>query len=258
MGDSRTERELAQSLDADPALLPWLAELLQDVWALGCDPEIVVDLLRRSGVRHDSEVLDLACGKGAIAIPLARATGCRITGIDLFDDFVRQARELAVSRGVSSQCNFVQGDLRDLLAARRGVDAVIYASVGALGRADGCVETLRRSVRSDGLIVIDDGYLIDPSAAGRPGYEHYLAREDTRRFLCCHGDEILREVLVDGRDALIENRRITALIRARALELCSREPQHADLFMEYVARQESETEFLDDRFQGAVWLLRRA
>ena len=258
MGDSRTERELAQSLDANPALLPWLGELLQDVWALGCDPETVVGLLERSGLGHGSEVLDLACGKGAIAIPLARATGCRVTGIDLFEDFVRQARELAISHGVSSQCNFVQGDMRDLLTAHGRVDAVIYASVGALGRADCCVETLRRSVRPGGLIVIDDGYLIDPSAAGRPGYEHYLSREDTRRFLCCHGDEILREVLVDGRDALIENRRITALIRARALELCSREPQHADLFMEYVARQETETEFLDERFQGAVWLLRRA
>ena len=105
MGDSRTERELAQSLDADPALLPWLAELLQDVWALGCDPEIVVDLLRRSGVRHGSEVLDLACGKGAIAIPLARATGCRITSIDLFGDFVRQgagARCFRVEQGRKS------------------------------------------------------------------------------------------------------------------------------------------------------------
>ena len=176
MNPSHLDRELAASLDADPALLPWLPDLLQDLWALGCDPDLVVALLRGAGITRGDHVLDLGCGKGAIAIPLAAKTGATVTGVDLMGAFVDRAQELAVEHGVSDLCTFRQGDMRKLLDEIRDAAAVVYSSVGALGRIDDCVARLRGSIRTGGFLVLDDGFLHDPSKAGRPGYEHYHPR----------------------------------------------------------------------------------
>ena len=77
-------------------------------------------------------------------------------------------------------------------------------------------------------------------------------------MLVSQGDTIVDERLVDPARALADNRRMTELIRRRADELGTRHPEHARVLQAYVARQESEIEFLDEEFPGVVWLLRRA
>ena len=52
-------RDVAESLEATPELLPFLPELLADVWVLGSDPEIVVDLLRPFVLPVSAQVVDL-------------------------------------------------------------------------------------------------------------------------------------------------------------------------------------------------------
>lgn len=63
------------------------------------------------GLRRGQRVLDAPCGAGRIAVHLARA-GCRVTGTDLRESFVRRARERFKSEGVSG--TFVAMDLRRL------------------------------------------------------------------------------------------------------------------------------------------------
>jgi SAM-dependent methyltransferase len=57
------------------------------------------------------EVLDLACGHGRIAGPLAER-GCRVTGLDAAPVFLERARRDAGERGVS--VTYVEGDMREL------------------------------------------------------------------------------------------------------------------------------------------------
>jgi SAM-dependent methyltransferase len=57
------------------------------------------------------EVLDLACGHGRIANPLA-ARGCRVTGLDVTPLFLDRARRDAAARNVD--VTYVEGDMRDL------------------------------------------------------------------------------------------------------------------------------------------------
>ena len=62
------------------------------------------------------EILELACGTGRITIPLAEA-GVRITGLDLEEGMLRQARAKAARKGVTVE--WVQGDCRDLNLGRK-------------------------------------------------------------------------------------------------------------------------------------------
>jgi SAM-dependent methyltransferase len=62
------------------------------------------------------EVLDLGCGHGRIANRLA-ARGCRVTGLDLSDTFLRRARAVAAARGVTVE--YLLQDMRDLKWSRR-------------------------------------------------------------------------------------------------------------------------------------------
>lgn len=66
---------------------------------------------RLLGLRPGMEVLDLACGHGRIANRLA-ARGCRVTGLDATEVFLRRAEEDARARGVS--VDYVHGDMRQL------------------------------------------------------------------------------------------------------------------------------------------------
>ncbi|TRY25384.1 class I SAM-dependent methyltransferase [Brevibacillus sp. LEMMJ03] len=71
------------------------------------DVEFYLEMARAAG----GEVLDLACGTGRIAIPLAEA-GVSVTGLDLSAEMLERARKKADERGVSGQLSFVQGDMR--------------------------------------------------------------------------------------------------------------------------------------------------
>jgi SAM-dependent methyltransferase len=81
-----------------------------------------------AGLDAGMEVLDLACGHGRIANRLAER-GCRVTGLDVTESFLRRARQDAASRGVT--VDYVQGDMRDL-PWRRRFDRVInwYTAFG--------------------------------------------------------------------------------------------------------------------------------
>lgn len=69
-------------------------------------------------VRRDVEVLDIGCGIGRWSIDLARR-GARVTGVDLSETMVREARRRAAHAGVPDRCRFVQLDLAALDLGRQ-------------------------------------------------------------------------------------------------------------------------------------------
>ena len=255
--DETHQREVAEALEATPELLPLLPELLADVWVLGADPEVIVDLLGTVELPEGSTALDLACGKGAVALPLARELGLAVRGVDLFLPFVEEARERARRMGLDDLCRFEAGDLRETLRTARDFDVVVYASVGALGRHDRCVAALRRAVRHGGYIVVNDGFLAEGATIDGPGYGHYAGRDEIVRRLTAHGDELLREVVIPAERMAAYNRETTEQIRRRAESLTRRRPEVREPVLAYVERQERECETLEAGFVGAAWLLEK-
>jgi SAM-dependent methyltransferase len=249
---------VAQAMETDVRLLPLLPELLSDLWELGPSAKQVVAALESVGVKPDSTVLDLACGKGAVAVALAEQLGVRVEGIDAFQPFLQAARALATERGVFHRCRFEQGDIRNLLGQKEQYDVALLLSVGpVLGDYEQTIAGLRRLVRAGGYIVIEDGFLAD-GVAHLPLAEGYAGHSETLRRLTACGDVVAQEVICPMEQARSVNQRNTDLIRQRASVVRASHPAFEQLIDEYVARQERETQILGTDVLCAIWVLRRA
>lgn len=80
----------------------WSAPMTADVG-------FYVDLARSA---PDGPLVELAIGNGRVAIPVARATGRTVVGVDLSPSMLDQARANAAAAGVS--LDLCLGDIRDL------------------------------------------------------------------------------------------------------------------------------------------------
>jgi len=248
---------VAQAMEADVGLLPVLPELLADLWELGTSCEQIVSALQSVGLESDSLVLDLGCGKGAVAVALAERLGLRVEGVDAFPPFLQAARTLAMERGVSSRCRFRLEDIRTLLGQQRQYDAVLLLSVGPLlGDHERTIAGLRPLVRSGGYIVIEDGYLAD-GIEHLAGADGYAGRSETLRRLTACGDQVVWEVVSSAEETRSLNETNNDLIRRRANLVRTNHPDLAELIDKYVARQEHETEILGTDLICAIWVLRR-
>ena len=63
-------------------------------------------------------VLDIGSGLGGPARQVATASGCRVTGVDITEAYVKAAAELTERCGLSDRVRFVHGDIADLVPER--------------------------------------------------------------------------------------------------------------------------------------------
>lgn len=259
----RQKRELvAEAFGAEPELLPLFPALFADFEALGGWPDRVVRALEEAtDLSEGALVADLGCGKGAVAIAIARRFGCRVRGVDLFEPFLQAAAEAARAAGVDRLCSFAEGDLRDVIRETESFDAVVFSAVGAglFGDYAGCVGALRRCLRPGGHLVLCDGFLSRPMAPdARPrGYEYYEVHEETVRQLAAHGDRLVREIVVSREELGRQSRRDLASLRRQTRRLSESRPEHRRALEQFLAAQEAEYGFLDACTEESVWLLRR-
>jgi protein-L-isoaspartate O-methyltransferase len=250
-------QQIASALDATPQLVPFLPELLADLWEMGGSPALVAEWLGGLDLPSGStRVLDLGCGKGAVSLTLARDLGFQVHGVDLMRPFVEEARARAAQWGLSGRCRFETGDLREVARSARGYEVAVYASVGTLGPLDECVRTLRRCVRDGGYLVVEEGFLATGVARGTR-FVNLAGYEETRRRLTACGDEILRERVRSPEEMGAIDRRYIESISARAEVLAARHPGKAPLFLDYVERQRSAAAAWEREARSAAWLLGR-
>ena len=65
--------------------------------------QATVDLARLAEIRPEQHILDVGCGIGGPARTLAAEFGCRVTGIDISDEFCSAARSLNELVGLSDK-----------------------------------------------------------------------------------------------------------------------------------------------------------
>jgi ubiquinone/menaquinone biosynthesis C-methylase UbiE len=257
--EDRRDEDLAASMDASPEILPYLTELVADMWALGSTPHLAVNLFRPLDLPAGlAKLLDLGCGKGALGIAVAKELGYRVLGVDLCQDFLRDAAQRAMELGVSDLCEFVHRDLRDVLQEGDEFDVVVLASLGGvLGRFDRCVGSMRKAVRPGGYMLIDDGFLTRAVAVNHPGYAHLTSYDRAIEYLQAHGDSVVAERIYSVEETRAVNVDYIGHISRRAAGVVERHPEAAEALHRYISSQESECEFIDREITGAIWLLQR-
>jgi SAM-dependent methyltransferase len=99
-----------------------------------------------------ARVLDVACGTGNLAIPLAMR-GCAVTGVDIAPNLLQQAWERAAAEGVAA--TFDEGDAEALPYADGAFDAVV-TMFGAMfaPRPELVAAELARVLKPGGLLAM--------------------------------------------------------------------------------------------------------
>ena len=96
----------------------------------------------------DGPLVELAVGSGRVAIPVARATGRRVIGIDSSPSMLAQARERAAAAGVDLDLR--HQDMRDLTLAEPA--GLIYCPFRALLHLPGWADRRRTFERVAGAL----------------------------------------------------------------------------------------------------------
>jgi ubiquinone/menaquinone biosynthesis C-methylase UbiE len=169
--------------------------------------------------RPGERVLDIGSGLGGPARYLAKACGCRVTGIDLTAEFVATAAELARRTGLADRVQFWQGSALSLPFSDASFDLAWSQNV-AMNIADRprYYAEMRRVLKPAGRLAIQD------VAQGPGGVPHYpviwadtpatsflRTPEETRALLEAAGFQVL--AWQDNTDAAIAE---TQAERARA------------------------------------------
>ena len=90
-------RNIDQEIRREQVIMPGGVELTRDA-----EPHL--------GLGPATTMLSVACGTGELELYLANKYECRITGVDLSEGFIRQAREKAAARGLGHLVRFRIGD----------------------------------------------------------------------------------------------------------------------------------------------------
>lgn len=248
--------EVAYAMEAPECLLPHLPYLLQDLPSLSGAEDDVIGVLKEVGFPNGGAVLDLGCGRGDIAIRVARAFDAEVTGVDAHPPFIEIARQSAKEAGLERSCRFVATDLRKPLAKPARYDAVLMIALGpVLGDCAKTMGMLRAVVRDGGWIIIDDAYLEDgvpPSA----DYEGYLNQEAMEAGLTQFGDVIVARRIRSPAGKLF-NALALETIPKRAAALSERHPELKEAIGQYVARQIQEVALMDGPVVPALWAIQK-
>ncbi|MFZ5986337.1 MAG: class I SAM-dependent methyltransferase [Bacillota bacterium] len=249
---SNVEEKLAKSLTAESIeLIPYLPYLLQDLWELGSSPKDIIDMIQKHiQVSEETKVLDLACGKGAVSVNLAKELGCKVKGIDIISEFIDFAATKAQEYGVENLCEFKAGDINEAVKVEKDYDIVILGAVGdVLGNPEETIQKLKSTVKNGGFIFIDDAYGNDDSD------ERYPTREKWLMFFQNAGVKLLDERFNEEDEIKNINDEQQSFIVNRANELKEKHPDKACLFESYIKSQQAECDELENEISGVTMFL---
>lgn len=227
-----------------------LPRLFEGLDALGGQPRLTARLAQQAGLGPRARVLDLGCGKGAVAVELARRNGCRVTGIDACEPFVESARALAERRGVAHRCVFRVGDFHHLRRERL-FDGVVMLNAAPLERA---AAICRRVTGPGGVYIIDD--VVRWRGRALPAGVRVLDREEARARVEADGDRVMAEHIPTPSRLCAMSERLARRIERNVLGLEREHPRLRPALREFVRRHREAGEQLTGPIRPVIWVVR--
>ncbi len=86
-------------------------------------------LIKEADIKPGSLVLDVGCGMGKTSCKLAKENDCRVVGLDLMPQMIKDSKARAKKLGVEDRASFIRCDARNLPFNPDVFDAVIIESV---------------------------------------------------------------------------------------------------------------------------------
>ncbi len=239
---------------SDSELFEYLPYILQDLWEIGSNPNVIIDLIRN---QFDDparlKVLDLGCGKGIVSVKASKALGCFCHGIDAIPQFIDYAQEKAVEFKVDNLCKFEVGDIRERVKTLRGFDVVILGAIGPVfGDYLNTLTTLKPCLNEGGVIITDDAYIEDESSFSHP---LIFKKSVVLKQIADTGFSIIKKVDVKSEDIQDVDDFIFTNLKKRCLELIERHPAKERLFLDYISKQEEETYVLENMVTAYTMML---
>lgn len=253
----RSEEDMvAYALEIDPALLPLVPELLADFDELGSDAEAIVEMMETLDLASKATVIDLGCGKGAVAVEIATELGLRVTGVDLFAPFIPDCEAHANEAGVRELCTFIHGNVAKLAGIIEPADVVVYAALGdVLGPIAETMGIIRQYAKPGGHIIVSDGFLRDGGSNNYPGFENMQPRNAMLAQWTAHGDALVAERVFEDGDEDGDDE--AASIRLKAVALGAEHPDLKDTLLGYAQGQADEYHYLATNIVSALWAFRK-
>jgi ubiquinone/menaquinone biosynthesis C-methylase UbiE len=158
-----------------------------------------LELAEKMQLTNNSHVLDIGSGLGGPARTLAEEYGCRVTGIDLTQEFCDTARVLSDWVNLGDPVAFQQGDATDLPFADDQFDAAITIHVAMnIPAKDRMYEQARRVLKPGGIFAVYDviagegGEVNFPVPWARePSISHLATNDEMKSLLSDAGLNIL-------------------------------------------------------------------
>jgi SAM-dependent methyltransferase len=251
MNEQETYDYLAKRLGISPRLVPFFIELHQDKVIIN---PLLIESVRRLGrlldLRPGHRVLDLACGRAGVSLPLVHIYKVELTGVDILPDFIREAWARAETTGLYPQCNFTVADAAWFAAhTRRTWDVVLMLGASFIwGGLDGALQALPRLVAPGGYLAVGEPYYL-PQAELRPDHP-FLTKEETTRRVGVVGPVV--EILDDGEAGWKAYHDPEEKIRARL-----RKDHAADAeLLDFLTTTEEAARWEREQLGWAVWVLK--
>ncbi len=119
--------------------------------------QATMDLAAQAGFAPGSRLLDIGCGLGGASRFFAREMGCRVTGVDLSEDYIRVARELAARVGSGDAVSYHAGSALALPCESGTFDGAYMLHVGMnVADKQKAFSEVRRALKPGGIFAIYD------------------------------------------------------------------------------------------------------
>ena len=178
-------------MDVQPSNLFSVVAAFYDLDLEGYDDDIA--MYRSLAVERAAPVLELGCGTGRVAVPLAQA-GLDVTGVEASKAMLTHARERATAEGATS-LTLLKDDMRHLdLDQRFGTVLIPLGGLQHMESIDDLVaalETVADHLEPDGIAVVDieAPYPDDLTPSPQPLIEHWTRDSD--------GDSVTKLVSIE-------------------------------------------------------------